>query len=74
VSFEPALMALGRTGTLLLVRAAALLCLGGLLALLLPRIGIIGAALAMLVDAIIAVALLRVFTRQTAAMAERPSP
>lgn len=74
VSFEPALMALGRTGTLLLVRAAALLCLGGLLALLLPRIGIIGAALAMLVDAIVAVALLRFFTRKTAAMAERPSP
>lgn len=74
VSFEPALMALGRTGTLLLVRATALLCLAGLLALLLPRIGILGAAFAMLVDAFVAVALLRVFTRQTTAIAERRSP
>jgi len=74
VSFEPALMALGRTGTLLLVRVAALLCLGGLLALLLPRIGIIGAALAMLVDAIVAVALLGFFTRRTTATAEPPFP
>ena len=74
VSFEPALMAQGRTGTLLLVRVAALLCLGGLLALLLPRIGIIGAALAMLVDAIVAVALLGFFTRRTTTTAEPPFP
>jgi len=74
VSFEPALMALGRTGTLLMVRAVALLCLAALLALLLPRIGILGAAFAMLADAIAAVALLRFFTQRVATMAERPSP
>jgi O-antigen/teichoic acid export membrane protein len=73
VSFEPSLMAQGRMAVLLLVRAVALLCLGALLALLLPRIGINGAAFAMLVDACIAMMLLRLVTRRTA-MAERPSP
>lgn len=64
VSFEPALMALGHTGTLLLIRTIALLCLIVLLAVLLPSIGIIGAAIAMLVDALVAVALLRFFARR----------
>jgi len=73
VSYEPALMALGRTGTLLLVRMVALLCLAVSLALLLPRIGVLGAAFAMLADAFVAVALLRVFTAR-AATAEPPSP
>ncbi len=74
VSFEPALMALGATGTLLLIRMAALLCLLLLLALLLPKIGILGAALAMLVDAFVAVTLLRVFAQRAAARAGRPTP
>uniref|UniRef100_UPI0035CA3010 lipopolysaccharide biosynthesis protein n=1 Tax=uncultured Sphingomonas sp. TaxID=158754 RepID=UPI0035CA3010 len=73
VSFEPALMALGRTGALLVIRIAALLCLAVLLALLLPRIGIVGAALAMLADAIVGVALLGVVAR-SAARAAHPSP
>ncbi|SDA24498.1 lipopolysaccharide biosynthesis protein [Sphingomonas sp. NFR15] len=73
VSFEPALMALGRTGSLLVIRATALLCLAGLLALLLPRIGVLGAALAMLADALVAVALLRRATRRVARAAP-PSP
>jgi O-antigen/teichoic acid export membrane protein len=74
VSFEPALMALGRTGTLLAVRSAALAALMGLLVVLLPRIGIIGAACAMLADATIVVVLLWICTRRTVAIAARPAP
>lgn len=72
VSFEPALMARGRMGTLLLVRGAALLLLTGLLALLLPSIGMVGGALAMLMDACAAVAMLWFFTRQGTAISGHP--
>lgn len=66
VSFEPTLMASGRTGVLLLVRGASLLCLMVLLVFLLPALGTTGAAFAMLADAAVAVVFLRGAVRHLA--------
>jgi O-antigen/teichoic acid export membrane protein len=71
VSFEPALMALNRTGLLLQIRAVAVLCLVALLFLLLPDFGAIGAAMAMLWDAVAATSLLGLAVKRFAAKLSR---
>jgi O-antigen/teichoic acid export membrane protein len=57
VSFEPALIAHGRAGVVLLIRSIAVTCLFLFLALLLPLYHAAGAAIAMLLDALVAVVL-----------------
>lgn len=54
VVFEPALVAMGRAGRALAVRIGASLCLFGLLGVLLPAFGTMGAAAAMLAASAIA--------------------
>ncbi len=57
VGFEPALMAMGSVGWILTVRILATLCLFGLLGLMLPLLGTMGAAEASLVTSGIALLL-----------------
>lgn len=64
ISFEPALLALNRTGTLLAIRAVATLLLVLLLALLLPRVGAIGGGVALLAQSLLLVALLGTAARR----------
>ncbi len=66
VSFEPALLALNRTGVLLLIRVAAMCGLIELLLWWLPRYGAIGAAAAVLAASLAGVAMLGVAARRAA--------
>jgi O-antigen/teichoic acid export membrane protein len=66
VSFEPALMSLNRTGLLVSIRLGVMAGLLGLLAVLLPRFGAMGAAAAMLAAALAGMAMTGLAARRAA--------